>query len=241
MSDSLIKYLEWDSDFFGFPIARLQSPHLNPDIISQCEDWCRERNIRCLYYLANADDRESVILAEDHHFRLVDIRLTFQRNFSEQDIFDPGTIPIRSATRPDIESLKAIAKDSYTDTRFYCDANFPRHLCGLLYETWIEKSVLGDAQLVVVSETDLQVSGYVTCHLNTDLVGQIGLVGVTSNARGCGVAGALLQAGLDWYTRQGVKTVKVITQGRNIAAQRLYQRFGFLSQCVQLWYHRWFY
>jgi len=32
----------------------------------------------------------------------------------------------------------------------------------------------------------------------------------------------------------------VVTQGRNLAAQRLYQRNGFVTASLQLWYHRWF-
>jgi hypothetical protein len=34
--------------------------------------------------------------------------------------------------------------------------------------------------------------------------------------------------------------VKTVTQGRNIPAQRTYQRCGFQTAAVQLWYHRWF-
>jgi hypothetical protein len=34
--------------------------------------------------------------------------------------------------------------------------------------------------------------------------------------------------------------VNVVTQGRNSKAQRLYERCGFLTRSVQLWYHRWF-
>jgi hypothetical protein len=34
--------------------------------------------------------------------------------------------------------------------------------------------------------------------------------------------------------------VQVITQGRNYAAQRLYQRAGFVTRKTELWYHKWF-
>jgi hypothetical protein len=31
-----------------------------------------------------------------------------------------------------------------------------------------------------------------------------------------------------------------VTQGKNIAAQRLYQKNGFLIRDLQLWYHKWY-
>jgi hypothetical protein len=34
--------------------------------------------------------------------------------------------------------------------------------------------------------------------------------------------------------------VLVVTQGRNYAAQRLYQRNQFRTCEVQLWYHKWY-
>ena len=39
---------------------------------------------------------------------------------------------------------------------------------------------------------------------------------------------------------QGAQAVTVVTQGRNRAAQRLYQQCGFLSRDLQLWYHKWY-
>jgi hypothetical protein len=39
---------------------------------------------------------------------------------------------------------------------------------------------------------------------------------------------------------RGASVLTVATQARNIAAQRLYQRAGFLTSSVRVWYHRWF-
>ena len=39
---------------------------------------------------------------------------------------------------------------------------------------------------------------------------------------------------------RGIDRVQVVTQGRNVRAQRVYQRCGFVSAQLQLWYHRWF-
>jgi hypothetical protein len=45
---------------------------------------------------------------------------------------------------------------------------------------------------------------------------------------------------LSWAAREDAKRAVVITQGRNVRAQRLYQRSGFVTASSQLWYHRWF-
>ena len=76
-------------------------------------------------------------------------------------------------------------------------------------------------------------------HTNNIIQGQIGLVGVSAEARGRGVGHALVNHALDWFTRNDVEAVAVVTQGGNVAAQRLYQRCGFLTESVQLWYHKW--
>jgi hypothetical protein len=31
----------------------------------------------------------------------------------------------------------------------------------------------------------------------------------------------------------------VVTQARNVPAQRLYQKCGFITRSVELWFHRW--
>jgi ribosomal protein S18 acetylase RimI-like enzyme len=42
-----------------------------------------------------------------------------------------------------------------------------------------------------------------------------------------------------WFSEEGVEVVSVVTQARNVRAQRLYQRYGFTTRSVKLWFHRW--
>ena len=123
--------------------------------------------------------------------------------------------------------------------RFYFDRHFPRELCARLYETWIEESCKGYAQAVLVAQHHGQPAGYITCHVYPDH-GQIGLLGISPNARKLGIGAGLIHAALDWFAAQDLNAVTVVTQGRNIAAQRLYQQCGFLTEKCELWYHRWF-
>ena len=50
---------------------------------------------------------------------------------------------VRSAELADLPALQGIAGHSHTDSRFYADAHFPRHLCDALYSTWITRSCTG--------------------------------------------------------------------------------------------------
>lgn len=237
--------LRWDARFFGFRIARVRGDTLTRERVGEIDTWCRKNDIVCLYLLARSDDAETTRLAEAAGFQMVDIRVTLMRRTAGQvpatRNSEMGSVVLRASRPGDVPILQNLARELYRDTRFYYDANFPRHLCDALYETWITRSHRGYADVVLVAELNRKPVGYVSCHLERPPVpGRIGLVGVSSEAAGRGVGRALVLAAIDWFQKQGVREVSVVTQGRNCAAQRLYQRCGFLSHAVQIWYHKWY-
>jgi dTDP-4-amino-4,6-dideoxy-D-galactose acyltransferase len=234
--------LDWDSDFFGLRIGRLIPNLLTPETLSEAVTWCAAQGIDCLYFLADPADADTVRLAESNGFRLVDIRVTLenQLNNHRDTSTEIPNILIRHCVLEDVPALRAIARTCHRDSRFYYDANFPKSLCDYLYETWIEKSCHGYAQAVFVAELHKQPVGYITCHLVGEGEGQIGLFGVSSDAQGSGLGCTLLNEALRWFAGQGRRRIMVVTQGRNCRAQRLYQRSGFVTRSVELWYHRWF-
>ena len=250
--------LTWDSEFWGFPVARVLGEELSQARAEAIDRWCRERAVRCLYFLVGSANRQAAHAAEAAAFRLVDIRMTFERHLhgiitSEEtaDPFPGGLDPalstpspglrVRPAEAADVCTLQRIARSAYRETRFYYDENFPRARCDALYETWIARSCQGYAQAVLVADVEGTAVGYVTCHVLKDgSLGSIGLVGVSGEAAGHGVGQTLVLASLDWFEARGVRTVEVVTQARNVPAQRLYQRCGFLTRQVQLWYHKWY-
>jgi dTDP-4-amino-4,6-dideoxy-D-galactose acyltransferase len=232
---TICAYLEWDSTFFGRRIARINVNHLSPDQADEALAWCAAERSACLYFLADSDNAETVRAAEARGFALVDIRMTLERR---------GAPPAPSegirASRPeDIDSLKAMARVNHRDTRFYYDGHFAQTACDALYETWIERSCNGYADAVLVAEREGQPAGYITCDDHHDY-GQIGLLGVGEAWQGQRVGPALIDGALHWFGARGIERVQVVTQGRNVRAQRAYQRCGFVTARAQLWYHRWF-
>ncbi len=239
-AESICEYLEWDSQFFGRRIARVKGAFLTEAEIADIRTWCKYNRIDCLYFLADSADAQTSRLAESDQFNLVDIRVTLGHDVKANRASSPSRLNIRSALERDIPALQTIARISHRDPRFYYDGNFPSSLCDALYEVWIEKSCKGWASKVLVAEETGEPAGYISCHLPTPNTGKIGLVGVGQKAQGKGLGKDLLDEALCWFTEQGVETVSVVTQGRNVRAQRLYQRRGFVTRSVELWFHKWF-
>jgi len=240
------EFLPWDTNFFGYRIARVIGHRLSPQRLDDILTWCKLHTIDCLYFLADSNPPETPGLAEKHGFSLVDIRVTLQCDLeNRQDLQDDPSaqsemLSVRPSQPNDISFLQAIARAAYTDSRFHSDQHFPLGSSQALYEIWIKRSCEGYADIVLVAERNSKPIGYVSCHLpGKTHPGQIGLVGIAAEARGCGVGKTLINHSLHWFAEQYVASVNVVTQGRNIAAQRLYQRCGFLTQSVQLWYHKW--
>jgi dTDP-4-amino-4,6-dideoxy-D-galactose acyltransferase len=237
--------LPWDTQFFGFRVARVRGGVLTPQRADAIEAWCTANAVVCLYFLARSDDAQTVAVAEGRGYHLADVRLTLERQLgSKSDVSDLKS-PISNGIRPgraeDFPQLRAIARGSHTDTRFFFDLRFPRPRAEALYETWVESSVNGFAEAVLVAEHGGDIAGYLSCHLSQGAdSGSIGLVAVAAGHQGQGVGKALVAAGCEWFASRGAKRISVVTQGRNIAAQRLYARCGFIARTVELYYHRWF-
>jgi len=233
------QFLQWDSDFFGFGVARVRGDVLTEDLCRQINQWCAERSVSCLYFAARPDDLRTMRLAETGGFRLVDVRMTFERKVDPGERFEDASV--RPARLEDVPILQDIARQSHRDTRFHYDEHFGPERSDALYAHWIKVSCEGYADAVLVWEDDDKVSGYVSCHLAAGKqAGKIGLVGVAEKARGKGVGPALVRCALKWFTERSARQISVVTQARNTAAQRLYQRCGFLTQSVSLYYHKWY-
>src|SRR5579859_6013239 len=238
--------LPWDTGFFRCRIARIREDTLMLEPATHIVYWSRQILIHCLYFLARTDDPATIQTAEQHGFKLVDIRVTFERGMMRSPELvhpePPTGVSIRSVQSGDLPGLQAMARAAHQGTRFFNDSHFPRQRVEDLYSTWLTLETQGRAQTVLVAASVAnQPLGYISCHLDSNhRAGQIGLVGVSPEAHGRGIGKNLVLAALDWFGTEGARMVTVVTQGSNLPAQRLYQRCGFLSRALQLWYHKWY-
>jgi ribosomal protein S18 acetylase RimI-like enzyme len=228
--------LAWDTDFWGVPIARVLQPTMGSDERARIDDWAREHGVACLYFLARGDDPSTIRVAEDGGFRLVDVRVELVRR--AKGMKGP---PLRLAEPQDVEALRSIARVAHTDSRFYADPNFTDERCGDLYALWIERACAGWADAVLVAHEDGLPVGYMSCRLTgPGGRGSLDLLGVDESVRGRGIGASLVTASVAWLRGRGLRDVGLFTQGRNVGSQRLFQRLGFRTTSLGLWFHKWY-
>lgn len=237
-------FLEWDSEFFGRKIARVHADRLDTRGADLVARWCEDRGVECVYLLADIDDGETVRTAEDHGYRLVDVRLTLGRTTPDElppDGHVHGTVSMRAGGAEDADALIALVPGSFTQSRFYFDPNFSRAHCEALYARWITRALERPDSLLIVAETGDRQVGYLVLELDEPAsLGRFALMGVADEARGLGVGGGLVDTGIRHCVDRRVQRLEIVTQARNVGSQSLYQKFGFRTQRAQLWYHKWF-
>lgn len=226
-----IEVLEWDSRHFGFKIARLTEPH-QPDRISDGIAAAERAGVRCLVALVELDRTAAILAAEEAGFRSYDVRLELDRAVDDGTPSEPIVAP-----EADLPRLEEIARASFFDSRFYADPNFPDERAAEMYALWVRRGIDDDERLLVTTE---ERDGFVVCHLDgTERIGTIELIAVAGGGRRRGVGSRLAEGAEAVFLRAGMTRTRVVTQARNIAAQRLYQRYGYRTAAAALWLHRW--
>jgi dTDP-4-amino-4,6-dideoxy-D-galactose acyltransferase len=250
-SSESCKMLQWDSDFFGRRIARIEAQRLDPPLIQEIYKWSKQNAVDCLYFAADLSHPPTIRLAEDHGFHLMEVRVTFERKLRD---WQPGPIPrtyldvlIREAQPEDVPAMQAIAGTSYTTTHFIVDPRFPPEQGRAFYETWIKNSCAGYEDMVLAAEADGEVIGFLTARFlpeNREDIRpecQLMLIGIKSRSRRKGIGLEMLRSGIDWLVRRGgSERVTGVVQAQNTPIVRSLERLGFASCSAQLFYHKWF-
>ena len=213
----------WDTEFWGRRIGRTNGADI--------DRWAAENTIGTVCLLVSANKPEEAQDAESRGFRFMDVRIELQRRTA------PIAAICRAARELDLPALAALAREAHRITRFYADPEFVDARCDDLYEAWIRNSFAGWARAVLVSEIDGELAGYCTIHVD-EQAGSIGLIAVRPDYRNRGIGAELVEAAIDWCHAHEIHEITVVTQGRNIAAQRVFQRCGFRTSHVDLWFHK---
>lgn len=226
-----IDVLKWDSDFFGYPVGRI-------DISGNTELPCvfieEAHSFKLVYFFA---DRELNVPGLD----LVDKKVTLQHNIQLHPSFEAKSKDIRAfdLSRDSYEDLVQLALQSGTYSRFFIDKNFVNAEYERLYKEWIRTLVYGDdSTIVLVHAEHNRLQGFIGMKIK-DGKAEIVLIAVSTAYRGRGIGKKLINQALGELKEKGVIEVRVVTQDRNIPALKLYQGSGFNISNITYIYHYW--
>lgn len=231
---SLIQQLEWDSSFFEMPIGRLREGVTAEEIASAvCE--ADDRGLHCVYLLASAADQALLDAALTHGFMVVDLRVELDRLVFGHPAETTG---LRVAHIGDLVRLAPIAREAFRGTRFFADKHFPVERSAELYVEWLRRGLTSEPdRRTFVCEDE---RGFVVCRIDASSgSGAIEMIAVAGDATRRGYGHRLVAGAGALFTENGLTTATVITQGRNIDAQRLYQSNGYRTSKMSFWLHRW--
>jgi dTDP-4-amino-4,6-dideoxy-D-galactose acyltransferase len=233
--------LEWDSSFFGFPVARIRPNSLDKTELSAILRQLREAGIVLAYWFA-ADDDASIETAREFGGFFADRKTTYVTELSGRSLDLPLSseqIEFYGASTPSPE-LEVLAVESGAMSRFRVDPRIPRGKFDELYRIWIREIVsgkLGDGTMIA-KDPNGAISGFVTLGEKNGRA-DIGLLAVWAWARGRNVARQLVRAAQREFVSRGFAVGQVVTQGQNLPACRLYEACGYRIEKIELVFHFW--
>ncbi len=235
--ESRIKLLPWDTDFFGYRVARVDRAIVVPeDYQAVCQEF-RQQDIALAYY-SSPELIPFETASGDYAARLVDRKITFVKG-PQKSL--KSELSVRSYSEAEGISPKLIdlAVQSGVFSRFNIDPRIGRQKFEELYRTWILRSIKREiAREVLVCQEDDAITGLITLG-EKDETGIIGILAVDGNCRGKGIGGRLVHAAEEWCLDAGFSKLGVVTQGNNTPACRFYEHYGFSVESAVYVYHLW--
>lgn len=233
------KVLDWDSQCFNFRVAKFLTVLCSREDYLQAVQEMRESDVRVAYYSIPIFEYDAARIVEQAGGKFACLRNTYKRKLNDIQAGFEST-DILSYTKPEpTKELLDLGVICGEHSRFRTDDGFGYYNFEKLYHEWVYGSVnksLADEILIYVENETIQ--GMITVGKHRDC-GEIGLVGVNRGMRGRKIGSYLLRAVFEWCKINHCVEIQVVTQGENVPACNLYEKFGFLLEEQKKTYHIW--
>ncbi len=235
----MYKHLNWDSDFFGFPTARIDGDFMKLDILEKILNQLILKNYKLVYLFIDPSNLEIIRLIQKFEGKLVDDKITFRlRLTSFRNVQYDNNIISYPVQEPN-EELIELAIESGKYSRFRTDNCFSKGIYEKLYTQWITNSTLRlNAEEVFVYQTGNKIKGMITL-TEKQQIGNIGLIAVAQDSQGLGIGKKLVNRTIHYFHSKGIESLDVVTQNANKDACDFYKKIGFKILNIKNVYHFW--
>jgi dTDP-4-amino-4,6-dideoxy-D-galactose acyltransferase len=231
------EFLHWDSDFFGYRVAKVTINEKDPDNYKRTLSILHNEHIRLTYILLSpeASDLNDVIIESGG--QLVDKKVTFCKSSTSHSGFRNEILEYSG--NGEKKELYELALQAGLFSRFRIDNNFKNGEYERLYKKWLDNSLNGNvASKVIIARTKEHITGLITLGVK-GTIADIGLLAVDRTYTGMGIGSELVYYADNEAYAGGYNKIKVVTQLDNERACALYKRCGFDVESLINIYHLW--
>ena len=220
------------SDIFGFLVSKIfLESHLG---FGELQEKLKQDDVK-LAICRTPVNHNNIEVLENHGYRFMgtDMEFVFSGNvkvcpqpagFIVDESFSPNVISIDL-----VQSLSAVSH--YSKNR-----QLPDGIADKFYMKWVYNTFNGYADKVIVLLKDDDLAGFISLK-KSDGAFNIDLLVVLDKYRGLGLAKYLISLAID-FSKSLDLPLFVSTQAENIPACRAYQKMGFLTNSLELVYHK---
>ena len=227
MSNFLIKKLDWESDFFGYEIAKIEI--FDSSNIEQIPKIIFQSPFLLVQLFSKID------LSNFLKLNPIDIKLTYSKKLLESRSLK--NVFIKSANEDLDGSLARLAKEAGKYSRFKKDKilnlKFEK-----MYELWMNKSLKRELASEVLIHQNEKINGMITVKKKNDEA-IISLISVKSDMKNKGIGTHLLKGVENWSIDLNLKKISVTTQQENFKACAFYEKNNFIIREKIYVYHFW--
>jgi len=232
-----VQHLDWDSNFLGFQVGRLNADLLTVRQLQEQLGLGRAAGYRLLYWSVSPSDFESIASAQATSAFLADHKIRLVQSVKVGTMHLPDRIyPVMTAT----EHLQALAVQASEYSRFRVDPSFDLGVADQLYAEWLRQALKQNLMhdvLVYQAHANVPPTGVLILR-NMEARIEITMIAVDKACRGQGIGSLLIEAARRYTRAQNLASLQVVTQGIN-PARRLYEREGFRLEHEEYLYHLW--
>jgi dTDP-4-amino-4,6-dideoxy-D-galactose acyltransferase len=225
----MISKLEWDSNFFGYDVAKIVLDNESEINLSITKPFV-------LTYLFSAEQKSEI------ENKLVDIKCNYIKEIKKVVIENSIEIDEYKVQINSFDEIKELVFLSGIYSRFRKDPKFTNNEFEKMYSIWFKKSLFncdsGIGKVYIIKEEKIIV-GFVTLDFEDSNNARIGLIATDLNAQGKGYASKLIKRCETECLSRNISFLKVATQGLNEAANRLYEKNNFILDSKTYIYHHW--
>lgn len=228
-----VKRLDWDSDFFGLRIGRVDIASEEESMMLASQANSLKESFDLIYIFARHG-----LAFHGYDAKLVDEKTVYTLS-DLPCLGEENNVIVWDRARGMTNDLLHLALVSGQYSRFRLDNRFPAGSYERLYSRWIEQSVnQALATEVFCYMVEDVPRGLVTLDRKNG-TGTIGLVAIHENFQHRGIGSAMLQYVIAYSKKKQVNHLVVATQLENRPACKLYEKSGFKVQSITDVWHWW--